>query len=58
MKHLLLIIVLATFSGFALAEEVETDCPMMAELNVRSNPKAQIANEGLEAPVIKSSSAQ
>jgi hypothetical protein len=42
MKGLILITIWMAFSGISLAEEVATDCPLMAEKNERENPKQNL----------------
>lgn len=59
MKNFLMVLMLASvFSGMAFAEEVDTECPMMREMNDRSNPKANIGEKPVAAPKPASSSAQ
>lgn len=46
MKHITLLMILASFFSFgayASAGETTTDCPMMMELNERTNPKANLS---------------
>ena len=49
MKHLAFLLVLASlFTSVAFADvvgETSTDCPMMRELNERSNPKANLGSQ-------------
>ncbi len=58
MKHLILAMVLMSFSVAVMAEESETECAMMKEANERSNPKAGLADKKPDEVKIKSSTAQ
>jgi hypothetical protein len=62
MKSVLMLLVLSSlFTGMAYAEgESETECPMMAELTLRSNPKLSIDDKKthVEKPVEPGSTKQ
>ncbi len=56
MKHIMVIAILASlFSGLAFAEETTTECPMMKELNERTNPKASSEDVKVKDASVKSS---
>lgn len=44
MKYLFIALVSLSFASFGFAAETSTECPMMKELNVRNNPKANLAS--------------
>jgi hypothetical protein len=43
MKFLFIALVSLSFASLGFAGETTTECPMMKELNVRNNPKANLA---------------
>jgi hypothetical protein len=43
MKFLFIALISLSFANFGFAGETSTDCLMMKELNVRNNPKANLA---------------
>jgi hypothetical protein len=43
-KFILSIVTLSLLVNVAFSEETSTECPMMKDVNVRNNPKANIAS--------------